>query len=76
MTEELSRALVLRAQEPGWARVQPAERLPARAQEPVSARVQAQASVPGLASALASAPGPGFQPLAARPWALRPCAHT
>jgi len=39
---------------------------------PVLAQVQAQAWVPGLASALV----PGFQPLAARPWGLRPCART
>lgn len=49
---------------PVRALARPAERLPALV----------QARVPELASALA--PVPGFQPLAARPWELRPCART
>jgi len=45
---------------------------------PVWAQVQAlaQAWVLGLASALVPVRVPGFQPLAARPWGLRPCART
>ena len=50
----------------------PAERL--QALVPVRALVQAQAQVRALASA--RAPVPEFQPLAARPWGLRPCART
>ena len=54
----------------------PAERLLALG--PVWAQVQAlaEAWVPGLASALVPVQVPGFQPLAARPWGLRPCART
>jgi hypothetical protein len=60
----------------GLALVQQAERLPALVPGPVLARALEQASVPGLASARARAPVPGFQPLAARPWELRPFART
>jgi hypothetical protein len=62
----------------GLALVQQAERLPALVPGPVLAQARAleQASVPGLASARARAPVPGFQPLAARPWELRPFART
>lgn len=61
---------------PVRALARPAERLLALV--PVLAQVQAlaQAWVPGLASALVPAQVPGFQPLAARPWGLRPCART
>ena len=48
----------------------------ARPAERLLALVQAQARVPGLASALVPVQVPGFQPLAARPWGLRPCART
>jgi hypothetical protein len=64
-------ALAQASQVPGPVRAQavvPAERLPAL--------VQALARVPELASALAPVQVPGFQPLAARPWELRPCART
>jgi len=59
---------------PVRALARPAERL--RALVPVLAQVLAQAWVPGLASALVPVRVPGFQPLAARPWGLRPCART
>jgi len=64
-------ALVPASQAPG-----PAERLLALV--PVWALVQAlaQAWVPGLASAQGPVQVPGFQPLAARPWGLRPSART
>ena len=64
-------ALAQASQVPAPVRAQavvPAERLPAL--------VQALAQVPVLASALAPVQVPGFQPLAARPWGLRPCART
>ena len=56
--------------EPVRALARPAE----RPLVPVLALVQAW--VPGLASALVPVQVPGFQPLAARPWGLRPCART
>lgn len=61
---------------PVRALARPAERLLALG--PVRAQVQAlaQAWVPGLASALVPVRVPGFQPLAAPPWGLRPCART
>ena len=59
---------------PVWARVQALAQ--ARVQALAQARVQALAWVPGLASARAPVRVPGFQPLALRPWGLRPCAHT
>ena len=65
-------------QVPVRALARPAERLLALG--PVWAQVQvqalAQAWVPGLASALVPVRVPGFQPLAAPPWGLRPCART
>jgi len=63
---------------PVRALARPAERLLALVPVPVLAQVQAlaQAWVPGLASALVPVQVPGFQPLAARPWELRPCART
>jgi len=72
-------ALVPASQVPGPVRAQalgPAERLLALV--PVWALVQAlaQAWVPGLASAQGPVQVPGFQPLAARPWGLRPSART
>jgi len=54
----------------------PAERLLALAPVSVPGRAAEEALVPGRASALGPVPVPGFQPLAARPWGLRPCAHT
>lgn len=62
--------------EPVRALARPAERLLALG--PAWAQVQAlaEAWVPGLASALVPVQVPGFQPLAARPWGLRPCART
>jgi len=57
---------VPRVPEPVRALARPAERLPALV----------QALVPELALALARVQVPGFQPLAARPWELRPCART
>ena len=61
---------------PVRALARPVERLLALG--PVWAQVQAlaQAWVPGLASALVPVRVPGFQPLAAPPWGLRPCART
>jgi hypothetical protein len=61
-------ALVQASQVPVPVRAQAAARLPVL--------VQALARVPVLASALASVQVPGFQPLVARPWGLRPCART
>jgi len=50
---------------------------PVRAQAVVpAARLPALVRVPVLAAALASVQVPGFQPLVARPWGLRPCART
>jgi len=49
---------------------------PVRALARPAERLLALVPVPGLASALVPVQVPGFQPLAARPWGLRPCART
>ena len=54
----------------------PVERLLAPVPVSVPGQAAEEALVPGRASALGPVPVPGFQPLAAQPWGLRPCAHT
>jgi hypothetical protein len=74
--EQVLAALAQASLVPVRALAQPAERLLAQPAERLPALVQALERVPGLASALALVPVPGFQPLAVRPWGLRPCART
>jgi hypothetical protein len=72
--EQVLAALAQASLAPVPALALPAERLQALVL--VRALALVQALVPGLASAPAPVQVPGFQPLAARPWGLRPCART